>query len=141
MPYNAEKGKCPNCGKGLSLSDMLGFHQAMGEGSAPHSVASDYMSVQETLLVFTGTRYFWENSIDTLKTALFIKDNPLSIRAQYSKLVNPIRRFLRFAQQQGVEVCLIGQEKSGAFWDHLELIGDYPSAKVLALFADATKKA
>jgi hypothetical protein len=66
MPYNAEKGKCPNCGKGLFLSDMLGFHQAMGEGSAPHSVASDYMSVQETLLVFTGTRYFWENSIDTL---------------------------------------------------------------------------
>ena len=49
---------------------------------------------------------------------------PLSIRAQYSKLVNPIRRFLGTAQGQGIEICVIGQEKSGAFWDHLQLIGD-----------------
>lgn len=128
LPYDSDKGKCPNCGKELFLSDMLGFHQAMGEDSAPDNVASDYMSVQETLLVFTGIRYFWENSIETLKTALFVKDGPLSIRAQYSKLVNPIRRFFRSAQQKGVEICLIGQEKSGAFWEHLELIGDYAPA-------------
>jgi hypothetical protein len=104
---------------------MLGFHQAMGEDAAPDSVASDYMTVQETLLAFTGIRYFWENSKETLKKTLFVKDGPLSIRAQYSKLVNPIRRFLKHASDQGTQVCLIGQEKSGAFWDHFELIGDY----------------
>lgn len=125
LPYNTDQGHCPACNGEIFLTDMLGFHQSMGEEAAPDSLATDYMAVQETLLVFTGIRYFWDNSKETLATALFIKDGPLSIRAQYSKLVNPIRRFLKFAQNCGVDICLIGQEKSGAFWEHLELIGDY----------------
>ena len=52
-----------------------------------------------------------------------MKDGPLTIRAQYSKLVNPIRRFLTFAQQKGCPIHIIGQEKSGRFYDHLDLIG------------------
>lgn len=48
---------------------------------------------------------------------------PLSIRAQYSKLVNPIRRFLCHARDSGYPVHLIGQEKTGVFHDHLQMIG------------------
>jgi len=125
LAYDLDKGKCPACGEEIFLSDMLGFHQSMAEDSAPDSIATDYMGIQETLLIFTGIRYFWEHSKETLATALFVKDGPLSIRAQYSKLVNPIRRFFKFAHDLGVDICLVGQEKSGAFWDHLELIGDY----------------
>ncbi|MGH9617069.1 MAG: hypothetical protein ACRD28_10040, partial [Acidobacteriaceae bacterium] len=77
LPYDSDKGKCPACGGEIFLSDMLGFHQAMAEDSAPDSVATDYMAVQETLLIFTGIRYFWENSKGTLATALFVKDGPL----------------------------------------------------------------
>jgi|UniRef100_A0A7V3JAK9 hypothetical protein len=123
LPYDAETGKCPKCGEDLYLTDMLGFHQDMAPDSAPDTIATSYMSIHETLLLFTGIRYYWENKKEVLSNCLFVKDGPLSIRAQYSKLVNPIRRFLAFARDQGYPVHIIGQEKSGRFFDHLEFIG------------------
>jgi hypothetical protein len=124
LPYDTEAGQCPRCNEEIFVTDMLGFHLEMADDSAPDTVASSYMSIHETLLLFTGVRYFWENKREVLPTCLFVKDGPLSIRAQYSKLVNPIRRFLSFAHKQGVNVCILGQEKTGAFADHLQLVGD-----------------
>ena len=77
------------------------------------------------LLLFTGIRYYWEHNKEILKHCLFIKDGPLSIRAQYSKLVNPIRRFFEYAKKHGIEIFVLGQEKTGAFWDHLEVIHEH----------------
>jgi hypothetical protein len=124
LKYDCDFGTCSACGKELLVTDMLGFHQVMAEDSAPDSIASDYMSLHEHLLMFTGIRHFWQTKRDLLANCLFIKDGPLSIRAQYSKLVNPIRRFLAHAKSDGIEVCMLGQEKSGAFWEYLQLIGD-----------------
>jgi hypothetical protein len=123
LPYNAEQGQCPACGGHLFVTDMLGFHLDMGADSAPNTIATTYMSVHETLLLFTGIRHFWEHNREMLRQSLFVKDGPLSIRAQYSKLVNPIRRFLTHARDHGYPICIIGQEKTGAFYDHLQLIG------------------
>jgi hypothetical protein len=123
LPYDAEIGKCPKCDGEIFLTDMLGFHQDMEDDSASPSIANSYMSIHETLLLFTGIRYFWEANRQTLNKCLFVKDGPLSLRAQYSKLVGPIRNFLSFAEKQGSAICIIGQEKSGTFFDHLELIG------------------
>jgi len=102
---------------------MLGFHQEMAPDSAPDAVATTYMNIHEVLLLFTGIRYYWEKNKDVLSKCLFVKDGPLSIRAQYSKLVAPIRRFLSHAKDQGYPIHIIGQEKSGKFYEHLELIG------------------
>jgi hypothetical protein len=123
LPYDAETGNCPNCNGDLFITDMLGFHLEMAPDSAPDSIAMAYMNIHEVLLMFTGIRHYWENKRDVLKKCLFVKDGPLSIRAQYSKLVAPIRRFLAFARDQGYPIHIIGQEKSGKFFDHLELIG------------------
>lgn len=123
LPYDAEEGKCPRCSEHLFITDMLGFHQEMAFDSAPDTVATAYMNIHETLLLFTGIRYFWQENRKLLSRSLFVKDGPLSIRAQYSKLVAPIRRFLLFAKDQGYAVHIIGQEKTGAFAQHLELIG------------------
>lgn len=123
LPYNAETGKCPGCNGDLFLTDMLGFHQEMAPDSAPDTIATAYMNIHEVLLLFTGIRYYWEKNRNVLSKCLFVKDGPLAIRAQYSKLVNPIRRFLLYARDQGCPVHLIGQEKTGRFFDHLELIG------------------
>lgn len=123
LPYDAEKGSCPSCGNPLLLTDMLGFHLEMAEDSAPQSLAMSYMAVHETLLLFTAIRYFWQERRESLAKCLFVKDGPLSIRAQYSKLVNPIRRFLSHARDRGYPVHLIGQEKTGMFHDHLQMIG------------------
>ena len=124
LSYDSDNGPCPVCGDELLLTDMLGFHQNMGQDYAPDSTASDYMGVHETLMLFTGVRHYWENNRKVLDRALFIKDGPLSIRAQYSKLVNPIRRFLSHARDSGAPVHMVGQEKTGAFADHLALVRD-----------------
>jgi hypothetical protein len=123
LPYDAETGKCASCNCDLYLTDFLGFHLEMVEDAASDSVATAYMSIHETLLLFTGIRVFWEMNREILKRCLFIKDGPLQIRAQYSKLVAPIRRFLITAYNQGIPICILGQEKSGAFVEHLDLIG------------------
>lgn len=124
LPYDQEKGQCPRCRGEIFITDMFGLHLNMQEDFAPNQVASDYMSVSETLMIFTPIRYFWENNKEVLKNCLMVKDGPLALRATLAKLSAPIRRFFKFAKEQGIEVALIGQEKTGAFVDHLHLIGD-----------------
>lgn len=133
LAYDSEVGDCPNpkCNGSLYLTDWFGFHQVMAPDSAPDSVGTDYMNIHETLLLFTIIRLFWENKRDILPECLFVKDGSLAIRAQYSKLVNPIRIFLQYARDAGYNVNILGQEKSGRFFDHLELIGtDAPSGHI-----------
>jgi len=125
LTFDSESGPCDQCGGEVFLTDMLGFHLEMAEDAAPDSIASAYMLVHETLLLFTGVRMFFEHNRNRLPDCLFLKDGPLSIRAQYSKLVTPIRRFFDAARAQGLNVCVVGQEKTGAFVDHLALIGSH----------------
>ena len=125
LSFNQEEGDCPICGKRIFITDMFGLHLNMQEDFAPDQVASDYMSVHETLMIFTPVRYFWESNRKALKNCLFIKDGPLSLRATLSKLAAPIRRFFKYAKDNGIEVAMIGQEKSGTFYDHLQLINKH----------------
>lgn len=124
LPFNEEKGNCPSCGGEIFITDMFGLHQTMTDDYAPNQIASDYMGVSETLMIFTPIRFYWENKREVLKNCLFIKDGPLSLRATLAKLSAPIRRFFEFAKLQGIEIAMIGQEKSGQFFDHLQLIGN-----------------
>jgi DNA-directed RNA polymerase subunit RPC12/RpoP len=129
LKYDTDESNCPHCSGKIFLSDMIGFHLEMGDDAAPQSLASAYMLVHETLLLFTGIRLYWEQGkFDTLSNCLFIKDGPLTLRGQYSKLVIPIRRFFEFATLQGIDVHVIGQEKSGTFFDHLQIISKHAAA-------------
>lgn len=123
LPFDKEKGNCPSCGEQIFITDLFGLHQNMTDDFAPNQVASDYMGVSETLMIFTPIRFYWENRKEVLKNCLFIKDGPLSLRATLAKLSAPIRRFFEHAKQQEIEIAMIGQEKSGQFFDHLQLIG------------------
>lgn len=126
LPPDSDKSPCPHCQKNIFLTDMFGFHLDMSEDSAPDSVALAYMHVMEHLMLFTPIRLCWLSS-DTseLSDTLFIKDGPLTLRAQYSKLVPPIRDFLQFAKEKGRPVHVIGQEKTGTFVDHLAAIARF----------------
>lgn len=128
LPYDSDTGCCPNsnCGKEVFLTDMIGFHLDMDEDSAPDSIVSSYMLVMEHLMLFTAIRLFWSHSDSSLlSNTLFIKDGPLTLRSQYSKLVPPIREFLQFAKDRNRPIHIIGQEKSGAFFDHLSSIARF----------------
>jgi hypothetical protein len=127
LPVDAEEGNCPKCGGIVFLTDMPGFHLSMDEDSAPDALASAYMLVMEHLMLFTAIRIFWDHSDKTLATdTLFIKDGPLTLRSQYSKLVPRIRDFLEHAKQVQRPLHIVGQEKSGAFFDHLASIVRFP---------------
>ena len=83
-------------------------------------------------MIFTPIRYYWEHKRDVLRDCLFIKDGPLSLRATLAKLSAPIRRFFKYAKEKDVDIAMIGQEKSGAFFDHLQLIGNH--ARINSVF-------
>jgi DNA-directed RNA polymerase subunit RPC12/RpoP len=141
LPYDADEAPCEHCGKRVILSDMIGFHLEMTEDSAPDSVAKGYMLVHETLLMFSFIRHYWEQGWrKDLSDALFIKDGPLTLRGQYSKLVPPIRRFLSYAKKNNCPIHIIGQEKTGVLLDCLNCFakfikparnGELPSYAVL----------
>ena len=125
LPFDKEVGKCPNCNGEIFITDLFGLHLSMQEDFAPNQIALDYMSVSETLLIFTPVRYFWEKEKKILKNCMLIKDGPLSLRATLAKLSAPIRRFFKYAKEKiGIEVNMLGQEKSGGFYEHLELISE-----------------
>lgn len=129
LPFDADEGICPRikCRQPIFLTDMIGFHLDMDENSAPDSLVSSYMLVMEHLMLFTAIRLLWDYSDkNILSNTLFIKDGPLTLRSQYSKLVPPIRDFLQYAKDSDRSVHIIGQEKSGAFFDHLSSIVRFP---------------
>jgi hypothetical protein len=123
LAHDSDDGKCPACGNQVFLSDVWGFHLEMEEDSAPEALASSYMLVMEHLMLFTAVRLMWHHTDRSLASeTLFIKDGPLTLRSQYSKLVPNIRMFLQFAKDANRPVHMIGQEKSGTFFDHLASI-------------------
>lgn len=127
IPVDADEGRCPKCGGIAFLTDMPGFHLSMDEESAPDALASAYMLVMEHLMLFTAIRIFWEHSDKSLASdTLFIKDGPLTLRSQYSKLVPRIRDFLEHANREHRPLHIVGQEKSGTFFDHLSSIVRFP---------------
>ncbi|MBN1546263.1 MAG: hypothetical protein JW902_06355 [Syntrophaceae bacterium] len=134
LEFDQDEGCCEHCGGHLYLTDMIGFHLEMAEDAAPDSVATAYMLIHETLLLFTGIRFFWDaGKYGVLRNALFIKDGPLFLKGQYSKLAIPIRNFFEFSKQKDVDVYVVGQEKTGAFVDHLEIIArNAPSNAIFA---------
>jgi hypothetical protein len=123
LSFDSDEGVCPSCKKSVFLTDMIGFHLDMGEDSAPASIASAYRDILEILMLVTAIRLTWCHSDKSLVSqTLFIKDGPLTLRGQYSKLVPSLRDFLEFSKKQSRPLHLIGQEKTGIFKDHLTSI-------------------
>ena len=137
LDFDCNEGVCKSCGGLLFVTDMLGFHLDMTEDFAPDTVGTMYMLIHETMLLFTGVRHYWETNREILNDCLFIKDGPLTMRAQYSKLVAPIRRFFAYAKSEGIIVNMIGQEKSGKFWDFLDVVNK--NAPVGSIFIPGDK--
>jgi len=131
LNYDVEVDDCPHCYQEVYITDMLGFHLDMQDDSVPVAVATSYMLIHETILLFTAIRYFWESrKYNTLSNSLFLKDGPLALHSQYSKLVPKIRNFISYAYQNGVTIHLAGQEKTGNFVDYLEILAIQSPAKL-----------
>ncbi len=126
FPYNKDEWDCPRCNGKLYLTDMLGFHLDMNEDNASDSVASTYMLIMEMLMLFTVIRLQWKNKDQSIVSeTLFIKDGPMTLGGQYSKLVPNIREFFLYAKQYGRPIHIMSGEKSGNYFEHLSNISKF----------------
>lgn len=120
MPHDADQTQCPSCRSEIFVTDVIGLHMEMADDSASETLASAYMMIHETMMLFTAVRYLWEHNRKVLTETLFLKDGPLTLRGQYSKLVPNLRNFSSYAKQKDIVIHLCGQEKSGKFVDFFQ---------------------
>jgi len=140
LPYKerAISFACPHCAHQHYLSDYLGICE-VSEDFGRESTVSNLRNVLEVLMLFDLVRKY-RNEKDQLRKTLFIKDGPLLLRAQLSRLVQPIRALITYLQALGVHLHIVGVEKNGPlvgiideFRDKLVAPGDFflPSVKFL----------
>jgi hypothetical protein len=113
---------CSACGRDLSLCDYMGLLMEVNETSNDASIAFNLMSVLEHLLLFTYVRVLVEKGPRFHERVLLLKDGPLMLRGQYSRLVDPIRAYLHHLERNGKQLFIAGVEKDGAFAEHIEEI-------------------
>lgn len=122
MPYDSEKILCNNCNKNIYLTDSLSFHLDMSIDEAPSSIAMRFMSVLEHLMILTPIRLLIQkDSRKVIKNSVFIKDGPLMLPSQYSRLIPSIREFMEFIFSKNFELKLLGQEKTGRIVEYLNM--------------------
>lgn len=126
IKYDQDFGICIYCRNKVFLTDMIGFHLDMNEENAQITVASSYMMIMELLMLFTVIRLHWQHNDKSLVSeTLYIKDGPLTLGRQYSKLVPCIRNFLEYAKINKRPIHIMGCEKSGIYFEHLNIIEKY----------------
>lgn len=132
LPYDTSKGVCPHCKQEVLLTDMIGFHHDMEEDNASEKIVSAYMLMMEHIMLLTIVRLLWQHSDKSIfSDTLFIKDGPLTLRSQYAKFVPLIRDFIEHTKREQRPMHIIGQEKSGIFYDHLAMVSQHVSPKSL----------
>lgn len=108
-----------NCSSdGLNIVDYLGFLSQNPEDQSDSKVATDLMLIMEHLTLFYYLRELIENG-EKLEDYLILKDGPLLLSGQYSRLVDPMREYLEYLDKSGKKVNFVGVEKSGTFFNHI----------------------
>lgn len=139
IPRSSLAFQCPSCGCRHTLGDYLQLVSTSPEDWAKEEVVIGLRNVLETLLLFSFI-ILYRNRPTVLKRTLFIKDGPLLLRAQLSRLIEPIREFLSYLHGNGRSLHIVGIEKTGDLVDHVPFIknvltspGDYflPSVQYL----------
>ncbi len=114
---------CPACGHRHSLSDYLNLVNAEPEDWATEESVIGLANVMEALVLVGFLRTALE-SPRVFERTLFVKDGPLLLRAQLSRLVEPLRALLTFIRDQGHVPHVVGVEKTGDLVEHLPLIAE-----------------
>lgn len=131
LPRNELEFKCPVCNEKHYLSDYLGLCDYESENRPRIETISSFRSIMELLILFSFIiKYRFNESI--MSNTLFLLDGPLILRAQLSRLVEPIRALIYNQKKQNIPLYLAGIEKSGSLRDfadyytpRLKDIGDF----------------
>lgn len=122
---------CARCNKEIFLSDYLGLNMELRDDNTSESVAISFMQILEHLTMFSFIRIIYQQEPQKLGEVLFLKDGPLALYAQYSRLIPSMRDFLSYIAKE-YSINVVGVEKSGVFYEHasyvetkLDSIGDF----------------
>ena len=139
VPRGAINFECESCSHRHRLSDYLCLFEEEAEDRSRSESISSLRSVLEVLVLFSFIIKF-RSTPEIMRKTLFLLDGPLLLRAQLSRLVEPIRALLVDQEKSGIPIYLAGVEKGGelrAFADSLspklEDAGDFfiPTTKFL----------
>jgi hypothetical protein len=131
---------CPVCRAAHRLADYLGIGEDSPEEWSREEAAMALRNSLETLTLFHFMVRTWHRTPALLGKVLFLKDGPLLLRAQLSRLVEPIRAVVAQIHHQGHPLHMVGIEKNGELVEHIQEIrqhlpdvGDYflPSVRYL----------
>lgn len=144
LPRNQIRFACPACNEPHTLSDYLQLVNSTPDDWARENIISDLSSVTENLLLlgFLIDRYLLppEKRDRAFRETLFVKDGPLVLRSQLSRLVFAARAFFEHLKAEGLTFHVVGVEKTGELVSHIPMIervlkepGDYflPSVQYL----------
>lgn len=120
LPRNSFNFSCSHCNHAHRLGDYLGIAQQIPDDWSREETIMSLRNAMETLSIFHFLIRQWRIRPDALGRILFLKDGPLLLRAQLSRLVEPIRAFLAHLRDQEVNFNLVGVEKNGELVDHIE---------------------
>lgn len=123
LPRNQRHWNCKHCGQTHTLADYLQLVQNVPTDWAGDGVIAELTSVAEHLLLL-GTLIKVSSNPDLLAKTLFVKDGPLVLRSQLSRLVFAVRAYFDHLRAQGLQVHYVGVEKTGELVDHLPMLED-----------------
>lgn len=114
LPRGSLRFLCPACKHEHRLSDYLGLCDQDSEDRSTAETVSNLRAVLEVLALFALIVRFRDRDAIMSRT-LFLLDGPLILRAQLSRLVEPIRALIEHQRESGKPLYLVGVEKSGEF--------------------------
>ena len=119
FPRRCRRFNCRTCGVVLTLVDYLGLLTDATEATSDSAVAMNLKGVLEHLTLLTLLRRLTESrGGSAARGILLLKDGPLMLRGQSTRLVGAIRAYLRHLDATRVKFHLAGVEREGSFVNH-----------------------
>lgn len=126
-----------DCGKGLSLysTDALRFHVGMADAGPNGAMFAEISQALEHLWLLNLLRSLEAKGwLSSLKRIAFFMDGPLGVFGHPAWLSQAIKAELRrlndlATAQNGIDIMLLGVEKSGAFETHLQMLDIKPNGE------------
>jgi hypothetical protein len=114
LPRHSLRFRCPRCDEEHTLSDYLGLVDQDSQDRSSAETVSNLRAVLEALVLFSFIIPFRDHRLIMDRT-LFLLDGTLTLRAQLSRLVEPIRALISDQHNRGAPFYLVGVEKTGEF--------------------------
>jgi hypothetical protein len=103
----------------LTLVDYLGLLTDATESTSDSAVAMNLKGVLEHLTLLTILRRLTgSGNAGASARVLLLKDGPLMLRGQSTRLVAAVRGYLNYLDSTGVKFHLAGVDREGSFFNH-----------------------